>query len=249
MKNSFLCLIVLMAVSGCVRTYGYPAPPVAVPADAEFKTGSGEAQEAPIPLTDQERAELQTILYVVHANSLCSWPMSAVIKSEIDKYLDYYKQRLQYDEYNKEDAQAAASIEKRKKKICSSAKERKKYEDALNHIVPFATAHPEAAAQADAMQAYYQGVQPSTPGAVEVPYVYYSGFWWGAIWFPAGYYDPFWRYYGWGPGPRFVIGPGYSWYPYHHGYYGYPGAPLYHGGPGFYGPRYGGSYRGAPRYR
>jgi hypothetical protein len=231
-------------------------------------------EQAPVPLNDAERAELQKILYVVHAREICSWPISPIVNDEVNKYLDFYKQRLQYEKFNEEDAKVLESIKKSGKKICSSPKERKKYDDIVNHIVPFATAHPEVLASLNAQQTYYQDVAPTTAGAVEVPYVYYTGFWWGAIWFPGGYYDPYWRYYGWGPGPRFVLPPWYPWHagypafwghPYwgNPGYFGHPGYPGYgghpgypgyggHTGPGYPGQGYhgpGGGYHGGPHYR
>ena len=186
-----------------------------------------QPQQATVPLTDGERAELHNILYVVHAGEICSWPISPIVKDEINAYLDYYKQRLQYDTYNEEDSIAVRDISKRGKKICSSAKEKKRFADAVNRIVPFDKAHPEIAASMAAQPP--QEIPAGTQGAVAVPYSYYGGFWWGATWYPAGYYDPYWRFYGVYPGPRYVFPPG------HYGYRGYPG---YWGGRGYYGRGY-----------
>jgi hypothetical protein len=210
-----------------------------------------KARRPPMPLTDEERAELQNILYVHHAAEVCAWPVSPIVRDEMNAYLDYYRQRLEYEKYNEEDAKAVQEINRRGKKVCASAKERKRFDDAVSAIVPFTKAHAEVVASRTAQQ---QPEVPSTAqGAVEVKYVYTAGFWWGTLWFPGGYYDPYWRYYGVYPGPRYVYPPGYSWRP------GYPG--YYHGYPGYWGrrgyaypppaaPRYGGPYyRGGPGRR
>jgi hypothetical protein len=183
-----------------------------------------------VPLTDAELGELQNILYVQHAAEICSWPISPIVMDEMNTYLDYYKQRLQYDAFNAQDAAAVKNINKRGKKICSSAREKKRFDEAVNRIAPFNKAHPEVAASMTAQPP--QGVPAGTEGAAAVPYSYYGGFWWGAVWFPAGYYDPYWRYYGLYPGTR-----GYYW---HHPYPGYWGNPHPYRGPGWYG----GPYRG-----
>ena len=55
---------------------------------------AGQRQVMSAPLTPQEVAEFHSMLYVKHAEILCSWPISKIVQPELAKYVEYYKQRM-----------------------------------------------------------------------------------------------------------------------------------------------------------
>ena len=51
--------------------------------------GLSQQNSATPQLPSPEQAEIQSILYAIHANALCSWPLSPIVGEEMRKYVDY----------------------------------------------------------------------------------------------------------------------------------------------------------------
>lgn len=111
---------------------------------SNITTASEEVKPNNPPLSNEEILELKSIFHAKNICEMCSWPMPNSKKIEIEKYLNYYKERtagllhLGYPLYEMYDGFAKGTVNGRGLvPYCTDPVERKRYDDVVASIKPF----------------------------------------------------------------------------------------------------------------